>query len=78
MHEITHVLEGVNRHSETGIMKAHWDTMDWRTMRHSFLPFADEDLRLIHAWIKRHDEAPVAETSISGNGPSASTTRFQD
>src|ERR1022692_4428845 len=32
--EITHVLQGMTRHSETGIMKAHWDDRDLR-MRHS-------------------------------------------
>src|ERR1022692_3640217 len=28
--EITHVLQGMTRHSETGIMKAHWDDRDLR------------------------------------------------
>jgi hypothetical protein len=27
-HEITHVLEGIDRHSATGIMKARWDNHD--------------------------------------------------
>jgi len=28
VHEITHVVQGVNRHSQTGVMKAHWSTED--------------------------------------------------
>jgi len=31
-HEIAHVLEGIARHSDSGIMKAHWDRYDLREM----------------------------------------------
>ena len=31
-HEITHVLEGIDRHSATGIMKARWDNHDYFEM----------------------------------------------
>jgi hypothetical protein len=47
VHEITHVLEGVGRHSDTGIMKAHWDVRDICEMRRGHIPFANEDVRLI-------------------------------
>jgi hypothetical protein len=53
VHEITHILEGVSRHSETGVMKAQWGINDLRAMRSAPLPFAEEDLRLIHAWTER-------------------------
>jgi hypothetical protein len=59
VHEITHVLEGVSRHSESGVMKAHWDPEDFRHMRSS-LPFAAEDIRLIHAWTERHNQTLLA------------------
>ncbi|HEY3840698.1 MAG TPA: hypothetical protein VGL72_29200 [Bryobacteraceae bacterium] len=60
VHEITHILEGCNRHSETGIMKAHWDANDWRSLRRSSLPFASEDLRLLHSWSETHSRTLVA------------------
>ena len=46
-HEITHLLEGFARHSETGVMKAHWDGGDLRRMEFKPLPFDLEDVYLI-------------------------------
>jgi hypothetical protein len=46
-HDIVHLLQGVDRHSDRGLMKAHWDWDDFWTMRKSFLPFTSEDIRLI-------------------------------
>jgi hypothetical protein len=46
-HEIVHVLEGVARHSDTGLMTAHWT---WREMRAAItggLHLAEEDRRLV-------------------------------
>jgi hypothetical protein len=53
VHEITHMLEGVSRHSDTGVMKAHWDGKDYVAMGSKPLPFAPEDIRLIHNGIKQ-------------------------
>jgi hypothetical protein len=47
VHEITHILQGVMHHSESGIMKAHWDSTDLFEMGRKPLAFADEDVRLI-------------------------------
>ena len=47
-HEIAHVLEGVNRHSATGIMKEHWNADDYLEMAWKPLPLAPEDIILIH------------------------------
>jgi hypothetical protein len=55
VHEITHVLQEVPRHSESGMMKARWEGADFARMRHQTLPFAEEDIRLIHAWSERHN-----------------------
>ncbi len=63
VHEITHMLEGVNRHSETGVMKAHWDGRDYVAMGSKPLPFAAEDIQLIHNGIVHRyglDEITVA------------------
>ena len=48
VHEITHILEGVARHSDEGIMKAHWTSVDFFAMRTKKLSFAAEDVRLLH------------------------------
>jgi hypothetical protein len=46
-HEITHILQGISRHSLTGVMKAHWDAHDFAQMAYQPLPFAPEDVDLI-------------------------------
>ena len=33
--EITHILQGINRHSDSGVMKAHWDRDDYMAMAES-------------------------------------------
>ena len=53
-HEITHLLEGISRHSATGIMKAHWDAHDFMLMEHRPLPFAPEDIDLIQRGWRLH------------------------
>jgi hypothetical protein len=47
-HEIAHILEGVSRHSESGIMRAQWTEDDHKLMKTHPLSFADEDVDLIH------------------------------
>jgi hypothetical protein len=49
VHEITHILEGVDRHSREGIMKARWSDADIQEMVVKPLSFAPEDIRLIRA-----------------------------
>jgi hypothetical protein len=48
VHEITHMLQGLGRHSDSGIMKAHFTKDDCRHMTWKPLPFAPEDVELIH------------------------------
>jgi len=48
VHEITHILQCVARHSETGIMKANWDDQDLFQMRLKALAFAPEDIGFIY------------------------------
>ena len=47
-HEIAHILQGVDRHSETGIMKASWDEGDYFDMGRGRLKFTPSDIDLIH------------------------------
>ncbi len=49
VHEITHCIQGVPRHSETGLMKPHWSSHDLAEMRYKPLPFAREDLILLYS-----------------------------
>ena len=51
-HEITHILQGVKRHSESGIMKATWTRIDYQQMFWEPLRFTDEDVMLIHSGLK--------------------------
>jgi len=48
VHELTHILEGTCRHSDTGILKAVFTQADIAQMELHPLPFAEEDLELIH------------------------------
>jgi hypothetical protein len=63
VHEITHVLEGIERHSATGIMKARWNDRDYFEMRQGSLGFAQEDVDLIYAGLKAPRALPAAMVS---------------
>jgi hypothetical protein len=52
-HEVTHILEGTPRHSAEGVLKAHWTNDDYSRMCWKPLPFADEDVALIHRGLER-------------------------
>jgi hypothetical protein len=55
VHEITHILEGIARHSTTGIMKPNWTSADYYEMQTKTLPFDSEDVELIHRGLaQRH------------------------
>jgi hypothetical protein len=58
-HEITHILEGLCRHSETGIMKAHWSQSERSIMKTRPLDFAPEDVELIHIGLAKRYGSPV-------------------
>jgi len=63
-HEITHILQGVPRHSTTGIMKAHWNQDDHFAMLKNALNFTAYDEDLLHAGLDARvagvKPAPVA------------------
>jgi hypothetical protein len=48
VHEITHILQGIDRHSDSGVMKACWTAPDYEAMARKPLPFASDDVDLIH------------------------------
>ena len=47
VHEIVHIIQGIKRHSEEGMMKARWDAHDYLIMARKSLQFTDADLSLI-------------------------------
>ena len=51
-HEIAHILQGVERHSSTGVMKKKWDYGDYVEMQRQPLRFTDEDLLLIRQGLR--------------------------
>jgi len=61
-HEITHVLQGVARHSETGLMKPNWAMSDYCRMRAGSLPFTAEDVMLVHLGIEARDAKTLRAT----------------
>lgn len=46
-HEIGHVLQGTNRHAESGVMKACWDREDFHAMERNSLEFTLTDVELM-------------------------------
>ena len=67
-HEITHILEGITRHSKRGIMKAHWDGDDRFQIGLGHLDFAPEDIDLIYRGL--HVRLPAIEAQPT-TGPLA-------
>jgi hypothetical protein len=63
VHEITHILEGIGRHSATGIMKGRWDREDYFAMRYKPLPFAQEDIDLIYDGLQKR-QARLAAAKV--------------
>jgi hypothetical protein len=66
VHEITHILQGTDRHSVSGVMKAHWDDLDFTHMRFKPLPFTELDIELIHRGM---DERSLKGEALRAAGP---------
>ena len=73
VHEITHILEGVSRHSESGIMRAQWTEDGHKRMRPHPLSFAAEDVELIHRGL-----AARAASQARANLATMSEGRYSD
>lgn len=71
VHEITHLLQGTDGHSYTGVMKAHWDRWDFRKMAQMNFQFTDLDLMLIRQGLEGRkalfsNGAPTSSTGVAG------------
>jgi hypothetical protein len=62
VHEITHVAQGIDRHSATGVIKARWAGHDFAQMWLRPLGFAPEDLELIREGLSRRAGVAGAPT----------------
>ena len=47
VHEITHILQGIARHSDSGLMKARWTAQDYTEMAWQPMPLTSTDIDLI-------------------------------
>jgi hypothetical protein len=47
VHEITHILQGIDRHSPSGVMKAIWNSSDYTLMKRGLLRFTAMDVEMI-------------------------------
>ena len=47
VHEITHILQRIDRHSASGVMKAVWDSADYTLMKRGLLRFTAIDVEMI-------------------------------
>ena len=77
-HEITHILQGIDHHSQEGLMKARWTAHDILQMAYKPLPFEAKDVRLIHYGLEhyclagptarsRECSAPISHTNIASS-----------
>jgi hypothetical protein len=73
VHEITHVLQRINGHSENGIMKAHWTQSDILQMRLKPLPFESDDIRWIHYGLAARASAMQRVLAATNTEPLRST-----
>src|SRR5262249_46260954 len=67
-HEITHILQGIERHSTSGVMKARWNETDYLDMTRSPLPFASEDIELIRLGLRRYEAVAASDPLVSPAG----------
>jgi len=66
-HELAHAMQGVARHSESGILKAQWSGEDFTEMIYHKLVFTSYDVELIHRGlaVRMASRQPEAVTKAS-------------
>jgi len=65
VHEITHILQGVSRHSASGVMKAGFSSADHDEMKRKGLGFTQEDIDLIHIGLNKRQARQAENTLIA-------------
>ena len=64
-HEIAHILQGITRHSDHGIMKAKWNAKDCDDMAWRPLEFERHDVKLIYIGLAARARRQVAAVDTS-------------
>jgi hypothetical protein len=61
------MIQGIDRHSDSGVMKSCWTASDYAEMRSTPLPFTPQDIRLIRLGLatRVRGESLVAADSTS-------------
>ena len=59
VHEITHVVQRVARHSEAGVMLSRWTDRDYSDMEYKPLGFTEDDKVLVHLGLANTACAPA-------------------
>ena len=67
-HEITHVVQGMITHSETGIMKEKWTARDFAEMHRDRLRFTPEDIELVDLGLRHAGPSPALRNSAAATG----------
>ena len=67
VHEVTHILQGIPRHSASGVMKARWDDYDFVQMAWKPLPFTDVDIDLIQRGLDAREARLTSATPVASN-----------
>jgi hypothetical protein len=65
-HELTHMLQGVNGHSRTGIMKAAWGRSDYFDMGRGALHFTPTDVLALYAGLDTRRARLAQKTANAG------------
>ena len=60
-HEIVHMLQGIEQHAASGVMKARWDVGDYADMQRGRLRLSEDDIRLIRSGMAQSAKAVPAE-----------------
>jgi hypothetical protein len=69
VHEITHILQGIDRHSANGIMKAVWTSSDYTQMKRGQLGFTAVDVDLIHDGFAARAARSAVDTLVAAVAP---------
>jgi hypothetical protein len=65
VHEITHILQGIDRHSESGVMKSRWTSEDYHAMAIKPLRFTPLDVELIQLGLARRTDVGAMASANS-------------
>lgn len=58
-HELAHAMQGIARHSGSGILKAHWTNDDFTAMLFNKLSFTESDVDLIRQGLAARPAEPA-------------------